>query len=255
MPKALHVRMADEAVHLPGVSLRRRPTSTWRRSSRRPRSTGAEAIHPGYGFLAENADFAEAVIASGLVWIGPPPEATRAVGDKIRARRIAIEAGVPVVPGITEADRGRIASSRRSRRSTAIRWRSRRRVAEGAAGLKVARSADELADAFESARREAEAYFGSRDVYVERYLENPKHLEVQLLAPSPDRGDVAGRARLLAAASPSEADRGDPAAAVRRQAAGDGRGRRRAWRRRAGTWGPGRSRCWSTRTASSTSSR
>jgi acetyl-CoA/propionyl-CoA carboxylase biotin carboxyl carrier protein len=181
--EALHVRAADEAVHLPGVS----PAETYLDMEAvisAARSTGAEAIHPGYGFLAENADFADAVIASGLAWIGPPPAATRAIGDKIRARRIATEAGVPVVPGITEAieDSSLIeAFGAEHGYPVAIKASG----GGGGRGLKVARSADEVAEAFESARRESEAYFGSRDVYVERYLENPKHLEVQLLAPSP----------------------------------------------------------------------
>jgi len=181
--KALHVRAADEAVHLPGVS----PAETYLDMEAvisAARSSGAEAIHPGYGFLAENADFADAVIASGLVWIGPPPDATRAIGDKIRARRIAIEAGVPLVPGITEAIED-VAVIEAFAAEHGYPVAIKASGGGGGRGLKVARSADEVADAFESARREAEAYFGSRDVYVERYLENPKHLEVQILAPSP----------------------------------------------------------------------
>src|SRR5688500_12353000 len=99
--KARHVSVADEAVHLPGVA----PADTYLNFDAvldAARRTGAEAIHPGYGFLSENADFAEAVTAAGLVWIGPPPDATRAVGDKIQARRIAESAGVPIVPGTTQ---------------------------------------------------------------------------------------------------------------------------------------------------------
>src|SRR5688500_6870981 len=99
--KTRHVSVADEAVHLPGVS----PTDTYLNVEAilaAAKSTGAEAIHPGYGFLSENADFAEAVAAAGLVWIGPPADAIRAVGDKISARNIARSAGVPIVPGTTE---------------------------------------------------------------------------------------------------------------------------------------------------------
>ena len=98
---ARHVAIADEAVHLPGIV----PTDTYLNVEAildAARSTGAEAIHPGYGFLSENADFAEAVTKAGLVWVGPPPEATRAIGDKIRARQIAESAGVPIVPGTLE---------------------------------------------------------------------------------------------------------------------------------------------------------
>jgi acetyl-CoA/propionyl-CoA carboxylase biotin carboxyl carrier protein len=179
---ALHVRSADEAVHLPGVA----PAETYLDMEAvisAARSSGAEAVHPGYGFLAENADFADAVLASGLAWIGPPPEATRAIGDKIRARRIAIEAGVPLVPGITEAiEDVSVIEAFGSEHGYPVAIKAS--GGGGGRGLKVARSADEVADAFDSARREAEAYFGSRDVYVERYLESPKHLEVQILAPS-----------------------------------------------------------------------
>ena len=182
--RSRHVATMDEAVHLPGVA----PTETYLNVPailEAARSTGAEAIHPGYGFLSENADFAEAVIGAGLAWVGPPPEATRAVGDKIRARRLAIEAGVPVVPGTTDPLRDPeqvIMFGVENGYPVAIKAAG----GGGGRGLKVARSPREVDDAFDSARREAETYFGSSDVYVERYLTNPKHLEVQILAPSPD---------------------------------------------------------------------
>ena len=182
---ALHVASCDEAVHLPG----RAPAETYLNFDRlleAVRSTGAEAVHPGYGFLSENADFAEAVLGSGAAWVGPPPEATRALGDKIGARRIAEGAGVPVVPGISEpiedpdvvrafaADHGY---------PVAIKAAG----GGGGRGLKVARSEVELEDALDAAKREAVAYFGYGAVFVERYLDAPKHMEVQLLAPAPDR--------------------------------------------------------------------
>ena len=181
--KSRHVAIAHEAVHLPGVA----PTDTYLNMGAvidAALSTGAEAIHPGYGFLSENATFAEAVGEAGLVWVGPPPSAIRALGDKIGARRIAETAGVPVVPGITQpitdlavietfgAEHGYPLAIKAS-------------GGGGGRGLKVAHSESEVEEAFSSARREAQAYFGSEDVYVERYLANPKHLEVQLLAPSP----------------------------------------------------------------------
>ena len=182
--KARHVAVADEAVHLPGVA----PTDTYLNVEAildAARSMGAEAIHPGYGFLSENADFAEAVRDSGLVWIGPPPEATRAIGDKIRARRIAESAGVPIVPGtlepVTDVEQI-VAFGEEHGYPLAIKASG----GGGGRGLKVARSKDDVQSAFESATREAAAYFSNDEVFIERYLENPKHLEVQLLAPNPD---------------------------------------------------------------------
>lgn len=181
---ARHVAMADEAVHLPGVA----PADTYLNAAAvidAARSHGAQAIHPGYGFLSENADFAAAVADAGLVWVGPPAAAIRELGDKIAARRIAEDAGVPVVPGLTHAieDVAEVAAFADAHGyPVAIKASG----GGGGRGLKVARSPDEIDDAFASARREAEAYFSSSDVFVERYLEAPKHLEVQLLAPSPD---------------------------------------------------------------------
>ena len=182
--RSRHVAIAHEAVHLPGVS----PAETYLDMAaivNAAVATGAQAIHPGYGFLAESAVFADAVTDAGLVWIGPPAEAIRRLGDKIGARRIAEAAAVPVVPGITEpiADVDLIrAFASEHGYPVAIKASG----GGGGRGLKVARSEDELADAFSSARREAQAYFGSEDVFVERYLDAPKHLEVQLLAPNPD---------------------------------------------------------------------
>lgn len=178
-----HVAIAHEAVHLPGVA----PTDTYLNMGAvidAALSTGAQAIHPGYGFLSENATFADAVQGAGLVWIGPPPTAIRALGDKIGARRIAETAGVPVVPGITEpiTDIERIkAFGAEHGYPVAIKASG----GGGGRGLKVAHSEADVEEAFLSARREAQAYFGSEDVYVERYLADPKHLEVQLLALSP----------------------------------------------------------------------
>jgi acetyl-CoA/propionyl-CoA carboxylase biotin carboxyl carrier protein len=181
---ARHVRVADEAVHLPGVAA----TDTYLNVEailEAARATGAEAIHPGYGFLAESADFAAAVARAGLAWVGPPADAIRALGDKISARRIATRASVPVVPGLTDPveDLDEIRSlSTEQGFPVAVKAAG----GGGGRGLKVAWSVDELPGAFESARREAQAYFGSSTVYAEKYLESPKHLEVQILAPAPD---------------------------------------------------------------------
>ena len=181
--KARHVQACDEAVHLPGTAA----TDTYLRTDlvlEAARTTGAEAIHPGYGFLSENADFAEAVADAGLVWVGPPADATRALGDKIKARQLAERAGVPVVPGISDPVEDPDVIVRFGKEHgfpVAIKAAG----GGGGRGLKVAHSAEEVHEAFDAARRESEAYFGSRDVFVERYLESPKHLEVQILSPAP----------------------------------------------------------------------
>jgi acetyl/propionyl-CoA carboxylase alpha subunit len=127
--------------------------------------SGADAVHPGYGFLAENGDFAEAIEAAGLTWIGPPPGALRAGGDKVAAKRIAREAGVATIPEVTEPPLIVKAAA-----------------GGGGRGMRVVRSAAELDEALEAARREARAAFGDDRVYLERYLERPRHVEIQLLA-------------------------------------------------------------------------
>ena len=142
---------------------------------------GAAAIHPGYGFLAENAAFARAVEARGLVWIGPPAAAIEAMGSKIEARERMEAAGVPIVPGVTEP----VESAAAVRRlGDALGWPIAIKASAGGGGkgLKVVRRADEADRAYESAQREGEAYFSDSAVYVERYLEDPRHVEVQVLA-------------------------------------------------------------------------
>jgi acetyl-CoA/propionyl-CoA carboxylase, biotin carboxylase, biotin carboxyl carrier protein len=142
---------------------------------------GAQAIHPGYGFLAENAGFARAVEAAGMAWIGPPPEAIEAMGSKIAARERMQAAGVPIVPGTTEAlesPRQLVALGDELGWPLAIKASA----GGGGKGLKVVRTPEEATRAFESARREGEAYFSDATVYVERYLEDPRHVEVQVLA-------------------------------------------------------------------------
>ena len=180
---ARHVAVADQSVPLPGVA----PVDTYLNRDALIRAaieTGAEAIHPGYGFLSESADFAQAVVDAGLVWIGPPPEATRAVGDKIQARLLAEAAGVPVVPGVTESVT--LEQVREFGAVNGLPLAIKAAGGGGGRGLKVVHHEDEVSDAYASARREAEQYFGSSEVFVERYLHHPKHLEVQILAPNPD---------------------------------------------------------------------
>jgi acetyl-CoA/propionyl-CoA carboxylase biotin carboxyl carrier protein len=144
------------------------------------RRADADAIHPGYGFLAENGDFARACEDAGIVWIGPPADAIEAMGSKIEARERMRAAGVPIVPGTTEAVDS---AERLSELGDDLGWPLAIKASAGGGGkgLKVVRSANEAARAFESARREGEAYFGDATVYVERYLEDPRHVEVQVL--------------------------------------------------------------------------
>jgi acetyl-CoA/propionyl-CoA carboxylase biotin carboxyl carrier protein len=177
---ALHVDLADEAYLLgPGPAaesylVQERVIETALRA-------GAEAIHPGYGFLAENGEFARAVDEAGLVWIGPPPEAIEVMGSKVAARERMKAAGVPIIPGTTEPVE--TAEAVRSLGGE-IGWPIAIKASAGGGGkgLKVVRSPDEVDRAFDSARREGEAYFSDPAVYVERYLEDPRHVEVQVLA-------------------------------------------------------------------------
>jgi len=177
---ALHVTMADEAYHLGPAT----PSQSYLDAAKLldvAARSGADAIHPGYGFFAENAPFARAVIAAGLTWIGPHPDAIDAMGDKVRARQAMIAAGVPVVPGGTEAiadaDGARAAAQRYG-----LPLALKASGGGGGKGLKVARTLDEVAGAFSTAQREATAYFKNGTIYAERYLENPKHVELQILA-------------------------------------------------------------------------
>ncbi|REF37462.1 acetyl/propionyl/methylcrotonyl-CoA carboxylase subunit alpha [Thermasporomyces composti] len=177
---ALHVRVADEAYALGGTT----PAETYLAIDKLldvARRSGADAVHPGYGFLAENAEFARAVTQAGLTWIGPPPEAIDALGDKVRARSIAAKVGAPLVPGTTEpvADADAVvAFAREHGLPVAIKAA----YGGGGRGLKVARTLEEIPELFESAVREAVTAFGRGECFVERYLDRPRHVETQCLA-------------------------------------------------------------------------
>jgi acetyl-CoA/propionyl-CoA carboxylase, biotin carboxylase, biotin carboxyl carrier protein len=177
---ALHVTMTDEAFALGGQS----PAESYLdidKILKAAAESGADAVHPGYGFLAENADFARAVTAAGLTWIGPPADAIESLGDKVRARDIAAEVGAPLAagtPGPVSGPEEVLAFAREHGLPIAIKAA----YGGGGRGLKVARSMEEIEDQYASAVREAVAAFGRGECFVERYLDRPRHVETQCLA-------------------------------------------------------------------------
>jgi len=174
------LRAADEA-HLLGPSAPAESYLSVERILEVAARSGAEAIHPGYGFLSENADFARAVVAAGRTWIGPPPTAIAAMGDKLSARAAATAAGVPVVPGTSEpTDDPEVVRAFADQHGYPVAIKAA--FGGGGRGLKVVRDPAELAEALDSAQREALASFGRGEVYVERYLQRPRHIEIQVLA-------------------------------------------------------------------------
>jgi len=178
--EAPHVRFADEAFALGGTQ----PSDTYLAIGKLidvARRAGADAVHPGYGFLAENADFAEAVVAAGLTWIGPPAKAIRDLGDKTVARRLAAGVGAPLVPGLPEPARD-VSEIRSFAADHGFPLLIKAAFGGGGRGMKVVRRPEELDQAFESAVRESTAAFGRGECFVERYLEEARHLETQCLA-------------------------------------------------------------------------
>jgi acetyl-CoA/propionyl-CoA carboxylase, biotin carboxylase, biotin carboxyl carrier protein len=177
---ALHVTMADEAYALGGQTAAESYLDIGK-IIRAAAASGADAIHPGYGFLAENADFARAVIDAGLTWIGPPPAAIEALGDKVQARHIARQVGAPLTPGtegpVSGADEAIVFAA-----EYGLPIAIKAAFGGGGRGLKVARTLEEIPSQFESAVREAVAAFGRGECFVERYLDKPRHVETQCLA-------------------------------------------------------------------------
>ncbi|ARI52608.1 acetyl-/propionyl-CoA carboxylase subunit alpha [Streptomyces sp. S8] len=177
---ALHVRAADEAFALGGDT----PAASYldmAKVLRAAADSGADAVHPGYGFLSENAEFAQAVLDAGLTWIGPPPQAIRDLGDKVAARHIAQRAGAPLVAGTPDPVAGSaevVAFAREHGLPIAIKAA----FGGGGRGLKVARTLEEIPELYDSAVREAVAAFGRGECFVERYLDKPRHVETQCLA-------------------------------------------------------------------------
>ena len=180
--KALHVRMADEAVHI-GPSPARESYLVGERIIAAAKETGAEAIHPGYGFLSENADFAQAVIEAGLIWVGPKPDSIRAMGLKDAAKKLMADAGVPVTPGYLGEDQS---PERLKAEADAIGYPVLIKAVAGGGGKGMRRvdDATEFMDALDSCKREAASSFGNDIVLLEKYILSPRHIEVQVFGDS-----------------------------------------------------------------------
>jgi acetyl-CoA/propionyl-CoA carboxylase biotin carboxyl carrier protein len=177
---ALFVRIADEAHSLGGAT----PAESYldiEKIITAAERAGADSVHPGYGFLAENADFAKAVIEAGLTWIGPPPEAIESLGDKVRARHIAEKVGAPLAPG-TKDPLDNADEAVRFAEENGLPIAIKAAFGGGGRGLKVAREMSEVADAYDSAVREAVSAFGRGECFVEKFLDKPRHVETQCLA-------------------------------------------------------------------------
>ena len=176
---SLHASMADVAYSLKGLTAAQTYLNI-EKIIKVAKESGADAVHPGYGFLSENAEFAEAVSAAGLTWIGPPPEAIRALGDKVSARKIAAKAGAPLVAGTKDPVASHeqvIAFAKEHGLPVAIKAAH----GGGGRGLKVARTLEEIPELYASAVREAISGFGRGECFVERYLDKPRHVETQVL--------------------------------------------------------------------------
>ncbi|MCV7193254.1 acetyl/propionyl/methylcrotonyl-CoA carboxylase subunit alpha [Mycolicibacterium brumae] len=187
---APHVKLADEAFALGGQTSAESYLDFGKLLDAAAKS-GANAVHPGYGFLSENADFAQAVIDAGLIWIGPSPQSIRDLGDKVTARHIAARANAPLVPGtpdpVKDADEV-VAFAQEHGVPIAIKAA----FGGGGRGMKVARSIEEIPELYESATREAVAAFGRGECFVERYLDKPRHVEAQVIADQHGNVIVAG---------------------------------------------------------------
>src|SRR6187402_552975 len=178
--EALHVRMADEAFHIgPAPS-----SESYLRGDKViavAKKAGADAIHPGYGFLSENANFVREVTSAGMTFIGPLPEAMEAMGGKISARRIAIEAGVPVVPGTTEP-LASLEDAERTGSEIGYPIMLKASAGGGGKGMRLVNSSAELGSAYDNSRAESLASFGDDAVYIEKAVVKPRHIEIQVFS-------------------------------------------------------------------------
>jgi len=178
--RALHVRLADNACHIGAAA----PAESYLNQAKLidvARAAGCDAVHPGYGFLAENADFAEAVEAAGLIWIGPPPAAMRGMGLKIEARETARAAGAPVVPGFEDATASDEAYAQAAK-AIGYPVMVKASAGGGGKGMRTVEAPDKLSAALAAARRESQSAFGNDTVYLEKLLIRPRHIEIQVLA-------------------------------------------------------------------------
>ncbi|MDN5631094.1 biotin carboxylase N-terminal domain-containing protein [Kocuria sp.] len=188
--EAFHVHMADEAYALPGSSSAETYLDIPAVLAVAERS-GADAVHPGYGFLSENAEFARAVVSAGLTWIGPAADVIKALGNKVTAREIAVRAGAPLVPG-TNGPVADAAEARAFAEEHGLPVALKAAFGGGGRGMRIARELDEVEGAFDAAVREATAAFGRGECFVERFLERPRHVEAQVVADSHGTVTVVG---------------------------------------------------------------
>ena len=179
---AMHVRLADEA-YLLGAAPAAESYLNVGRIAEAIKESGAEAVHPGYGFLSENANFARAVEETGVVWVGPSPEAMEKVGDKIRAKELARNAGVPTIPGYAGED-GEASEERLFKEAEEIGYPVLVKASAGGGGrgMRPVYRPQDFIEALRSAKREAESAFGEGSVFLEKLVEKPRHVEVQMIA-------------------------------------------------------------------------
>src|SRR5687768_16757209 len=176
---AEHVRLADEAYALGGQTAAESYLNTEAILDAIEKS-GADGVHPGYGFFSENADFARAITAKGVAFIGPPPDAIDEMGDKVSSRKAALRGGAPIVPGTTEFVQS-VDEISAFGAEFGYPLAIKAAFGGGGRGMKVVRSADEVQEAMDSAQRESKAFFGRDEIYIERYLTWPRHVEVQIV--------------------------------------------------------------------------
>ena len=179
---AYHVRMADEAYHI-GASPAAESYLVHDKIIDAAKASGADAIHPGYGFLSENADFSERCKNEGIVFIGPSPDSIRLLGDKLQAKQTAVEAGLPVLAGMSIQDND-IKAAIKAGKKIGFPLLIKAAAGGGGKGMRVVNDESAIKEAIESASREAKSAFGDGRVFIEKYLTEPRHIEIQILCDS-----------------------------------------------------------------------